>query len=85
MESRIGPIQEHAPTVTALMPVYNAEAYLDEAIASITGQTFDDFEFLIVNDHSTDGGEAIIRKHAGRDSRIRLLNNRKTKGGGRRL
>ena len=62
------------------MPVYNAAAYLDEAIASITGQTFDDFEFLIVNDHSTDGSEAIIRKHAQKDSRIRLLSNRKTKG-----
>jgi len=80
LESRIGPIQEHAPTVTVLMPVYNAAPYLDEAIASITGQTFADFEFLIVNDDSTDGSDTIVRKHAGRDSRIRLLNNRRTKG-----
>ncbi len=59
--------------VTVLMPVYNAEKYLAEAIESILGQTFRDFEFLIINDGSTDGSLEIIKSYT--DSRIRLINN----------
>jgi glycosyltransferase involved in cell wall biosynthesis len=62
------------------MPVYNAEAYLSGAIGSILGQTFNDFEFLIVNDNSTDETEAIIKKYMAGDGRIRLANNKKDKG-----
>ena len=40
--------------VTVIMPVYNAEKYLAEAIESILGQTYRDFEFIITNDGSTD-------------------------------
>lgn len=43
-----------SPTVTVLMSVYNGEKYLREAIDSILNQTFKDFEFLIINDGSTD-------------------------------
>lgn len=52
------------------MSVFNAERFLDEAIASIRAQTFGDFEFLILNDGSTDGSRAIIDAHARRDGRI---------------
>lgn len=60
------------PTVSVLMPVYNAGRYVAEAVESILGQTFADFEFLIVDDGSTDGSLGILREYAARDSRVRL-------------
>jgi glycosyltransferase involved in cell wall biosynthesis len=61
------------PKVTVLMPVYNAERYLREAINSILGQDFSDFEFLIIDDGSTDGSAAVIASCA--DSRFRVLSH----------
>ncbi|MFA6339053.1 MAG: glycosyltransferase family 2 protein [Candidatus Paceibacterota bacterium] len=61
------------PKVTVLMPVYNSEKYLREAIDSILNQTFKDFEFLIINDGSTDKSSEIIKSY--KDSRIRLIEN----------
>lgn len=61
------------PIVSVLMPVYNAEAYLKEAIDSILNQTFTDFEFVIINDGSTDKSEEIILNY--QDSRIRYFKN----------
>ena len=57
--------------VTVLMPVYNGAPYVGEAIESILRQSFTDFEFLIINDGSTDGSADIVRTFA--DQRIRLL------------
>lgn len=59
--------------VTVLMPVYNGEEYLKEAIDSILNQTFKDFELLIINDGSNDGSLDIINSY--QDPRIRLVNN----------
>ncbi|GIV33726.1 MAG: hypothetical protein KatS3mg031_1261 [Chitinophagales bacterium] len=59
--------------VTVLMPVYNAEKYLHEAIDSILTQTFTDFELLIINDGSTDKSRDIITSFT--DRRIRLVDN----------
>jgi len=56
------------------MSVYNAEKYVGDCIRSILGQTFTDFEFIIINDASTDSSPEIIRSF--KDKRIRLLNNR---------
>ena len=53
---------ESSPIVTVLMPVYNAEKYLAEAINSILNQTFTNYELLIINDGSTDKSEEIILK-----------------------
>jgi len=61
------------PKVTVLMPVYNGEKYLREAIDSILNQTFADFEFLIINDGSTDDSEKIIKSY--QDPRIKLVDN----------
>lgn len=61
------------PKVTVLMPVYNGEKYLHKAINSILSQTFQDFEFLIVNDGSTDNSLEIIISY--QDDRIRVINN----------
>ncbi|MCX6197822.1 MAG: glycosyltransferase family A protein [Bacteroidetes bacterium] len=63
----------HVPSITVLMPVYNAEKYLREAIDSILQQTFTDFEFLIINDGSTDRSEEIILTYT--DPRIRYEKN----------
>ncbi len=55
------------------MPVYNGEAYLAEAIESILGQSFADFEFIIVDDASTDGSLEIAERHQRRDRRVQLI------------
>ena len=62
------------------MPVYNGEKYLAEAIESILGQTFADFEFVIVDDGSQDGSAAIIRDYAKRDERIRVIRHERNQG-----
>lgn len=59
-----------APPLTVGMPVYNGETYLSEAIESIIGQTYGDFEFIISDNASTDSTEEICRAYAARDSRI---------------
>jgi glycosyltransferase involved in cell wall biosynthesis len=65
--------QEHsAPLISVVLPVYNAEAYVAEAIQSILDQTFSDFELLIIDDGSTDRSPHILREYADMDSRIRL-------------
>lgn len=61
------------PKVTILLPVYNAEKYVSQAIDSILKQTFEDFELLIINDGSTDESEEIIFSF--KDPRIRYLKN----------
>ncbi|BFU94011.1 MAG: hypothetical protein NTNFB02_07330 [Nitrospira sp.] len=59
------------PCVSVLMPVYNGERYLDEAIRSIMSQTLDDLELIIINDGSTDGTSKIIERHRRADRRVR--------------
>jgi glycosyltransferase involved in cell wall biosynthesis len=59
--------------VTVLMPVYNGQKYLALAIGSILGQTFTDFEFLIIDDGSSDKSLAILNRFAKADSRIRIV------------
>jgi glycosyltransferase involved in cell wall biosynthesis len=71
-------MNQFSPKVSVFMPVYNAGDYLREAIESILNQTFTEFEFVIVNDGSTDQSESIIRSYA--DPRIRLVNNPKNLG-----
>lgn len=60
------------------MPVYNAEAFIDDAVRSVRSQTFEDFELLIVNDGSTDGSLHILQQHASDDPRIRLISRPNT-------
>jgi len=66
------------PKVTVLMPVYNGERYLNEAVDSILGQTFTDFEFLIIDDASTDKTPEILRSYD--DPRIRVVTNEENLG-----
>ena len=60
------------------MPVYNAEKYVGEAVESILAQTFRDFEFIIVNDGSTDASLSIVQEYARRDPRIRVISRPNT-------
>lgn len=62
-----------SPKVTVLMAVFNGEKFLGEAISSILSQTFTDFEFLIINDGSTDRSEEIIQSF--NDKRINYVSN----------
>ena len=66
------------PKISVIMSVYNGEKYLREAIESILNQTFTDFEFMIVNDGSTDNSLKIIKIY--NDERIGIINNEKNIG-----
>ncbi len=61
------------PTVSIVMPVYNAQSFLAECIESLLGQTYDALELLFVDDGSTDETPEILARFAERDSRIRLF------------
>ena len=60
--------------VTVLMPVYNSEKYIAQAVESILNQSFRAFEFIIINDGANDATTAILNNYAVKDSRIRLIN-----------
>ncbi|WP_162426757.1 glycosyltransferase family 2 protein [Pontibacter pudoricolor] len=66
------------PALTVLMPVYNAEKFLSEAIDSILEQTFQDFEFIIIDDGSSDKSASIIQSYS--DPRIRFYTNKENEG-----
>ena len=68
----------NTPSISVVMPVYNDGPYLNEAIDSILCQSFSDFEFIIINDGSTDNSLDIIKSY--RDPRIILLQNKTNKG-----
>jgi hypothetical protein len=61
------------PKLTVLMPVYNGEPYVDEAISSVLAQEFQHFEFIIVDDGSSDATPQILQDWASRDRRITIL------------
>lgn len=69
-----------SPLISVVLPVYNGEKYLHEAINSVLSQTFGDFELIVINDGSTDGTEAIVRSYT--DPRIRFVAQENTGIGG---
>ena len=60
----VGFLDNFKPLLTVLMPVYNAEKFLEDSIGSILNQTYSNFELLILDDASTDNSLKIIRAHA---------------------
>lgn len=61
------------PRISVIIPVYNVERFLREAMDSVVAQTLDDLEILCVNDGSKDSSRAILAEYAERDPRIRVL------------
>ena len=68
------------PQISVVMPVHNALPFLDESIRSILEQTLKDFEFVILDDASTDGSTQLLREWARRDARIQLHESQKRLG-----
>jgi glycosyltransferase involved in cell wall biosynthesis len=66
------------PKISVITPVYNCEAFIEESISSILGQSFSDFEFIIINDGSTDRTSDLIKSFD--DSRIRFVDYQENKG-----
>jgi glycosyltransferase involved in cell wall biosynthesis len=66
------------PEITVLMPVHNPGRYLKPAIASILGQSFRDFELVVIDDGSCDGSSAALTNYVRLDSRIRVVRQEKS-------
>ena len=71
---------KNSPTISVVMPVYNRQKYVAEAIDSILVQTYKDFEFIIVDDCSTDQTLNIILTYKKKDQRIRIIKNNQNLG-----
>lgn len=68
------------PTVSVVMSTYNRSDLLPKAINSVLAQTYDDFEFIIINDGSTDNTVEVLKKYAKQDSRIKIITNSPNQG-----
>ena len=74
----VGPKPPASFRVSVIMPVFNGERYLREAVDSILNQTFRDFEFVIIDDGSTDNTATILASYA--DPRLRIIRNESNVG-----
>jgi len=72
-------ISSMMPIVSVVLPVFNAEKYVKEAVQSILDQTFPDFELIIINDGSTDSSLRILEQFKAQDERVILI-SRENKG-----
>lgn len=68
------------PLVSVIMPLYNAERFVSEAIESVLGQTVEGWELFVIDDQSTDRSVDVVRKYCEKDPRITLLQNEKNSG-----
>lgn len=66
--------------ISIVVPVYNAERFLEDTIQTVQKQTYKNWELIFVNDCSTDNSVNIIKKHQKKDKRIRLIENEKNSG-----
>jgi len=73
------------PAISVVMPAWNAAPFVDAAVESILGQSWRDFEFIIIDDGSTDGTRERIAAWAARDARIRAMPNERNLGLARTL
>ncbi|MCK3936673.1 glycosyltransferase family 2 protein [Streptococcus suis] len=69
----------NTPLISIIVPVYNVENYLDECILTVLGQTYSNWELLLINDGSTDSSGSMCDDYARRDDRIRVIH--KNNGG----
>ena len=68
------------PTVSIIMPAYNAQGFIEETISSVIAQTYADWELLVIDDCSSDSTYETVRDIAKRESRIKLIKNEKNMG-----
>lgn len=68
------------PSISVIVPVYQAEKFLHRCVDSVSRQTFSDWELILVDDGSTDGSAALCDKFAARDNRIRVFHRKKNQG-----
>ena len=61
------------PSLSIVVPVYNTEKYLKQCVDSLTSQTLNEIEIILVDDGSTDGSGAICDEYAAKDSRIKVI------------
>jgi glycosyltransferase involved in cell wall biosynthesis len=61
------------PAISVIIPLYNKVQYIDRALDAVFGQSFTDFEVIVVNDGSSDGGEEIVARRSSTESRLRLV------------
>tara|TARA_Y100000768_G_scaffold340633_1_gene284629 strand:- start:1467 stop:2474 length:1008 start_codon:yes stop_codon:yes gene_type:complete len=71
-------MKSNEPKISVLMPVYNGDQFLDKSIKSVLEQTYNNFEYIIINDGSTDDSLKIIESYE--DSRIKIINFSKNMG-----
>ncbi|MGN1362807.1 MAG: glycosyltransferase family 2 protein [Methanobrevibacter sp.] len=69
-------INTEKPRISVIMPIYNSNKYLKEAIDSILNQSFKDFELICVNDGSTDNSPEILENYRKKDKRIKIINQK---------
>jgi glycosyltransferase involved in cell wall biosynthesis len=69
-----------APTVSVVLPIYNGESFLREALDSMLSQTLRDLELILVDDFSTDNSRRIAEDYTQRDPRIKIIDNTQGKG-----
>jgi glycosyltransferase involved in cell wall biosynthesis len=67
---------QKTPLVSVIMPVYNAEKFLKQAIDSILEQTYTNFELIAINDGSSDGSEKILNEYAKQDKRLKVISQK---------
>lgn len=70
----------HIPIVSIIMPLYNAEKYVEQAIRSVISQTYKDWELIVVDDCSSDSSASIVERIAKDDERITILQTDKPSG-----
>lgn len=75
--------QKNNPLVSVIMPAYNAEDFIGQAIRSVLNQSISDFELLVIDDGSDDGTKAMVEAISQTDGRVRLLPNETNMGAGR--
>lgn len=62
--------------ITVIVPVYNADVYLEECLDSIIGQSYTNLEIILVNDGSTDNSQKICERYTTQDNRVFLINQK---------
>lgn len=72
--------EQQAPLVSVIMPAYNAEEFIEEAISSVLAQSESDLELIVIDDCSSDDTRKIIKEFAERDGRVRLVVNEHNMG-----